>query len=210
MRLAIFDLDGTVLRGNSWRVYFWWTVRRRPGRAAGLLCALARRAAVLLDGRGLREAALAPLRGLDAKAVRAVGAELVARRLSAQIRPQARRELARCVAEGFEPVLATGAFDFVAEALAAELGIRRVVCTRLAYGGDGLCEGRIQGVETRGRAKAEAVRAMLDGRAVDWPGSRAFSDDMEDVPLFALVGRPVLVTRAAANAPKGIDVANWD
>lgn len=209
MKLAIFDLDGTVLRGNSWRAYFWWMVRRRPGRAAGLLCALARRAVGLLDARGLREEALAPLRGLDASAVRAVGAELVAQRLSAQIRPRARQELARCVAEGHEPVLATGAFDFIAEVLAAELGIRRVVCTRLAYGENGLCEGRIQGAETRGRAKAEAVRAMFEGRSVDWAGSCAFSDDMEDAPLFALAGRPVLVTRAA-KAPEGIEVANWD
>lgn len=209
MKLAIFDLDGTVLRGNSWRVYFWWMVCRRPRHTAGLLCALARRAVGLLDGRGMREAALAPLRGLDASAVRAVGVELVARRLSAQIRPRARQEMARCATEGYEPVLATGAFDFVAEVLAAELGIRKVVCTRLEYGGDGLCAGRIQRTETRGRAKAEAVRAMFERQSVDWEGSCAFSDDMEDAPLFALVGRPVLVTRES-KAPEGIEVANWD
>src|SRR5258707_816762 len=28
MRLALFDLDGTVLRGNSWHVFYWWTLRR--------------------------------------------------------------------------------------------------------------------------------------------------------------------------------------
>jgi putative phosphoserine phosphatase/1-acylglycerol-3-phosphate O-acyltransferase len=212
VKLAIFDLDGTLLCGNSWRVYLNRSLRRNPLRVPVVVWALARRALGLLDGRGLREVTLAPLIGLNVDAVRTAGAELVAARLLARIRPLARREVERCRAEGHELVLATGAFDFIAQVLAGELGVSHVICTQLEYDQDGRCAGRIRGEEMRGKAKAEAVRAMFAGQTVDWRSSCAFSDDMEDAPLFGLVGRPVFVIGAKARATRAvgqIERVNW-
>lgn len=212
MHLALFDVDGTVLRGNSWQEYFWWTLSRRPGLAPGLLASLVLRRAGCLAARALRERALRPLRGLDAAGVRALGASVFDSRIRTLVRPSARRELARCRAEGCELVLATGAFDFLAAPLAAELGVREVVCTQLEWA-DGICTGRIAGAEARGMCKAEAVRARFAGQKVDWARSRAFSDDLEDTPLFALVGEPVLVRRGAGRpggAPRHLRVVDWE
>lgn len=212
MRLALFDLDGTVLRGNSWQEYFWWTVRRRPALAPGLLARLVLRSAGLISAETLKAAALAPLRGLDAAAVAAVGRRVTEEQLLSLVRPAARQEIARARAEGFEPVLATGAFDFLAEALAAELGVSEIVCTRIEYA-DGKCLGRVAGREARGMAKAEAVRASFSKREVDWARSRAFSDDVEDAPLWALVGGRVMVARGAkrpAALPANVRVVDWD
>lgn len=212
MRLALFDLDGTVLRGNSWQEYFWWTVRSRPALAPRLLTRLGLRKAGIISAESLKAAALAPLRGLDAPAVAALGRRIVAERLLVVVRPTARREIARARSEGCEPVLATGAFDFLAEALAAELGVNKVVCTRIDYA-DGKCLGRVAGREARGTVKAEAVRAFFSKREVDWARSRAFSDDVEDAPLWALVGEPVMVTRGAkrpASLSANLRVVDWD
>lgn len=212
MRLAIFDLDGTVLRGNSWHAYFGWMLHRHPSAAPGLLWALGRRAAGLLDGRGLRDVALRPLCGMLDEEVRAMGEELVVRRLIQTIRPRARHELARRVEEGCVPVLATGAFDFIAMPIADELGMAHVVCTRLGFDGDRRCAGCIRGEETRGRKKAAALEALFVEASVDWKRSCAFSDDLEDAPLFALVGRPVLVTARRIDPtqlPLGVETMNW-
>lgn len=210
MRLALFDLDGTVLRGNSWQEYFWWTLRQRPGLAPGWLARLVLRRARLLGADDLRRAALQPLCGCDAGAVEVLGRRVFDERLRALIRPMARREIARCAAEGGEPVLATAAFDFLAEPVAAELGIREVVGTRLEYIG-GVCQGRWLEPEPRGPAKAVAVRNHFAGRTVEWARSRAFSDDLIDRPLLALVGEPVLVAGARpAGLPAEVCVADWD
>ena len=212
MRLALFDLDGTVLRGNSWHEYFWWTMRGRPALAPGLLARLALRRIGLMRADVLRAAALRPLNGLEAAAVAALGARVWTERLRAQVRLAAREEIARVRRDGCEPVLATGAFDFLAEPVAAELGVREIVCTRLDYAGD-ICLGRVAGAEARGRAKADAVRAHFAKREVDWMRSRAYSDDVEDAPLFALVGESVLVARGAIRPVSllaNVKVADWD
>jgi HAD superfamily hydrolase (TIGR01490 family) len=212
MRLALFDLDGTVLRGNSWHEYFWWTARNRPALAPGLLARLAMRCVGLMRPDTLRAAALRPLGGLETAAVAEFGARVCAERLRALVRPVAREEIARARADGCEPVLATGAFDFLAKPLAAELSVREIVCTRLDYAGE-ICLGRVAGVEARGRAKADAVRERFAGREVDWARSRAYSDDVEDAPLFALVGEPVLVARGTirpVSLPANVKVADWD
>ena len=210
MRLALFDLDGTVLRGNSWHEYFWWSVRQRPAAAPWLLAHLALRRARLTESHTLARVTLGPLRGQDPEAVAAVGRQVFADRVGALIRPAARREIARCVADGCVPVLATATMDFLAFPVAAELGVREVIATRLEYAA-GKCQGRWLLPEPRGVAKAAAVQARFAGQAVDWAGSRAYSDEAVDLPLLGLVGEPVFVT---AMRPAGLDArirsVDWD
>jgi HAD-superfamily subfamily IB hydrolase, TIGR01490 len=210
MRLAIFDVDGTVLRGNSWQAFFWWAVGEWPGAAPGLLARLAARRLGLMTGEGLRAAAVLGLRGRTRAEVEEIGRRIFRERLASQVRSAARAEVERVKREGFVPVLATGAFDFLAERVAEELGVADVVCTRLEYEGE-VCAGRIRGVETRREAKAAAVRARFAGGAVDWAGSRAYSDDVEDAPLWALVGAKVLVCPDARKrtAAEGVTVVVW-
>ena len=211
MRLAIFDVDGTVLRGNSWQEYFWWAVRRWPRQAPGLLVTLAGRKLGLVQARALRDAALRPLRGMSREDVGAVGRVIFENVLKGRIRAAARAEIARARAEGFVPVLATGTFHFLAEPIAQELGVEATVCTGLEFAGEE-CRGCIGGAETRGAAKAAAVAARFSGRMVNWAGSRAYSDELEDAPLWAMVGDAVLVCAAGcrpAEAPERVRVVEW-
>ena len=211
MRLALFDLDGTVLRGNSWHAFYWWSLRRWPGRAPGLLARLLLRRAGLLDARALQQAALGALRGKSAEAVADIGARLFAEQLRAWIRPAARQEMARRRADGCEIALATAAFDFLVRPIAAELDVRHVIATRVAFTG-GVCAGHTVRPEPRGAAKAVAVRAHFATEPVDWDRSCAFTDEREDLPLLALVGEPVLVTplrTLPAGLPAMIRTVDW-
>ncbi len=210
MRLAIFDVDGTVLRGNSWQEFFWWAAREWPVAAPVLLGGLALRKLRRLEPRTLREIALGRLRGLRRDEVEDVGRRVFGQRLQGQIRRAARVEVARRRAEGFVPVLATGAFDFLVAPIAEEIEVQEIVCTRLAYDG-ARCTGRIHEAETRGEAKAAAVRERFEGRPVDWEKSRAYSDDGEDAALWGLVGVPIMVCRPERREapPKGVEAIVW-
>lgn len=211
MRLAIFDVDGTLLRGNSWQAYFWWAVGEWPAAAPGLLARLVLRKSGLLKAQALRDAALRPLRGKTSAEVEDVGRRVFEMRLRGQIRSEARREIERVRAEGFVPVLATGAFDFLARRVAEELGVSEVVSTRLGFE-RGMCAGCIHGAETRGEEKAAEVRGHFAGRPVEWAESRAYSDDVEDAPLWALAGDRVLVRavgKETIQPPEGVRVVTW-
>jgi putative phosphoserine phosphatase/1-acylglycerol-3-phosphate O-acyltransferase len=212
MRLAVFDLDGTVLRGNSWQVFFWWALRRWPLRSPELLAGLVLRRSGVIDRRALQQAALRSLRGADAAAVAAMGERLFEERLRALIRPAARREIAARVADGYEIVFATAAFDFLVAPIARELGVKHLVATQIAFEG-GVCAGRTVQPEPRGAVKAGAVCAHFAAHHVDWQQSCAFSDEREDLPLLALVGEPVFVSSARVRPgelPEQVRVENWD
>jgi putative phosphoserine phosphatase/1-acylglycerol-3-phosphate O-acyltransferase len=210
MRLALFDLDGTVLRGNSWQSFYWWTLRQSPARAPGLLSRLLLRRARLIDARTLQLAALQTLRGLDATAVAGFGRRMFDERLRAMIRPAARCEIARRIDEGCTVVLATAAFDFLAAPIAEDLGIKHVVATQIEFSND-TCIGTMRLPEPRGPAKAAAVRAKFTGADVDWLASCAYSDELEDLPLLSLVGTPVCIgVQRPAGLPSNVRVENWD
>jgi HAD superfamily hydrolase (TIGR01490 family) len=212
MRLALFDLDGTVLRGNSWHIFYWWALRRWPARAPGLLGLLLLRRLRIVEARTLQQAALRALAGTDATAIAALGRRLFDERLRELIRPAAKREIARRLAEGHEVVIATAAFDFLAAPIAEELGVKQVIATRLAFAG-GVCAGRSVFPEPRGAAKADAVRAHFNGSDIDWLRSCAFTDEREDFPLLALVGERVFVTSSRVrpgDLPEGVRVEDWD
>lgn len=187
-------------------------MRSRPSLAPGLLARLVARQARLISARALQQETLRSLQGLDRTAVAEVGRRVFEERLRACVRPVARAEIARWVAAGYEPVLATAAFDFLAQPIAVELGVREVVATALAYSG-GVCLGRTIEPEPRGVAKAEAVRSRFASRTVDWSGSCAFSDEWDDWPLLELTGEPVFVNRRAfrpARLPREVRVVDWD
>lgn len=212
MRLAIFDFDGTVLRGNSWHAFYWWAVKRAPWRAPELLGALAARRARSIAAPRLRDLALRRLHGLDAAAVAAIGETIYASRLRRRVRSAARREISAARAHDMVPVLATAAFDFLVAPAAAELGIADVIATKVAFA-NGVCLGRSVPPEPRGAAKVAALRQHFAATEVDWERSAAFSDELEDLPLLTCTGAATFVGRGAVRGgllPATVRVADWD
>lgn len=212
MRLAIFDLDGTILAGNSWHEFFRFELRRRPARAPLLACGWLLRRLRVWPGVRLRELALGGLRGCSAEGVALLGEQVYRERLAPLVRRRAREEIARRREAGCEIVFASGAFDFAVAPLARELAVRSVVASRVAVRDD-VCLGHYEGPERLGVAKAAAVREMFAERDVDWEGSCAFTDAVSDAPLLELVGERVFVVNSQpppAFLPPGTRVEEWD
>ena len=112
MKVAIFDFDGTLLRGNSWHLFYWWMVRRHAGRAPWLLLLLLFRRLGLISARNLKEQTLAIWRGRSRAEVAEMGREVYTRCLGPRMRPAALREIAERRGEGCEIALVSGAFEF--------------------------------------------------------------------------------------------------
>ena len=211
MRVAVYDMDLTI---TAWPTYtrwlMFWARRHAPWRLALLpvagLAGLGYRAGVLPRGR-VKATAQALLMGAgaarcDVTAAAAVFAATV------KLRPGALAQIAADRAAGLEPVLATASFAFYADAVAARLGIDRVVATRSVWAGDVL-RPRLAGDNCYGAAKAAMVVAALPGAAV----VRAYSDHVSDAPLFALAAEAVAVNPSRGlrrlAARQGWRVVDW-
>jgi HAD superfamily hydrolase (TIGR01490 family) len=212
MKLAIFDFDGTLLRGNSYHVFFRWVLRARPGRAPELLFFLLLRRLRLVPARSMKNRTLAILRGLTGAEVSALGRRLYAGLLASRLRPAGLQEIAARRADGCEIVLVTGAFDFLVAPLVEAQAIALWRATGVAFC-NGRCEGVIGGVELAGEEKLRAVENLFAGRSVDWAASWAYGDEEGDVSLLTRVGHPVWV-KSHRPVPRGLSpachLAEWD
>lgn len=210
-RLAIFDLDGTVLSQNSWQQFFWWSLRRWPSAAPALLGRLTWRKMGGCSSLRLRAAALKRLRGATLDEVAEIAQQVFESRLRQTIRSQARIEIESVRRAGFQPVLATAAFDFLVGPIAKELEISEVVASRVRST-DGVCDGTFAEPETRGARKMAALQRHFEGSEIDWVNSRAYSDDLEDAPMWSLVGDPIMVappTSRVVMPPQGVRLLTW-
>jgi HAD superfamily hydrolase (TIGR01490 family) len=212
MKLAIFDFDGTLLRGNSYHLFFRWALRARPGRAPGLLFCLLLRWLGLVPARFLKNRTLGIMRGLTGAEVSALGRRLYAELLAPRLRPAGLQEIATRRAGGCEIVLVTGAFDFLVAPLVEAQAIALWRATGVAFS-NGRCEGVIGGVELAGEEKLRAVENLFAGQKVDWAASWAYGDEEGDVSLLTHVGHPVWV-KSHRLVPGWLspacDLVDWD
>lgn len=199
-RLAVFDLDRTLIAGSS---------LVRLGRAlvgAGLLPRRRLAGAAALEARyRLVGAGDTQVAGLQARALRAVAGldrrdltpviEAVAEDLVAEVTPGARYLVDQHLDAGDFCMLLSASPHELVEAIARRLGLHRGVGTRTATRGYRLT-GELEGPSCYGSGKVEHLVSSL-GR-IDLTDARAYADSASDLPLLEAVGHPVAVNPDAA------------
>lgn len=203
MKLAVFDFDGTVLRGNTWHLFFAGQLRERRVRAPWLLAALVVRRTRLVPAEWLQDQALAPWRGQSRPQVEEAARGFYETQLRPRLRAAALAEISRHRAQGDEVVVVSAAWDVLLAPFAAELGLARWAGTPVAFEGD-RCAGRLAAPLLRGEAKAAWLRQTFAGQEVDWAGSHAYGDEAADLPMLRLVGSPCFVVANETAAPAGL------
>lgn len=195
MPAALFDMDRTLLRGESASAF----VRHQFSRGEADLCDLLRVAWWLgqytlgvIDIETVSTRALAKFRGRTEAWMERSCAELFDRYLASQIRDEGRRAVEDHKGRGDIVAIVTGASEFVARPLAARLGIEHVVATRLEAV-DGVFTGRPELPMCYGVGK---VVHMLDfgqrlGFALDQ--STFYTDSITDLPLLERVQAPIVI-----------------
>lgn len=198
MRLAIFDIDGTLLRGGTERQFWRYLLRRGrqgPRQIAAHVAVLLR----LLPVHGAYALKLdkAYLAGLRVDDVDALAREFVAATLPGQIFEPAAGRLRAHVDGGDAVVLVSGTLDCIARALAAYLGAGHVVATECATR-DGRYLARPAVVHPFGVAKLELTRALAATLGADLGDAAVYANSRDDLSLLGAAGTPVAVLPDAA------------
>jgi HAD superfamily hydrolase (TIGR01490 family) len=219
--LAIYDMDRTVTRRATYTPFLLHcAVQRAPWRllllplvAGSMLAYVARlidRAKLkeinhrLLLGRTIHPTDLAPLVQDFAK-----------RQLETNVRPGARRAIARDKAEGRRIVLATASYRLYADAIAELLGFDDVIGTGSVIGLDDRVHAKIAGENCYGPAKMRMIADWLDASGLKGTHGhvRFYSDHVSDRPVFEWSDEPVAVNphgklRRLANQ-RGWAIEDW-
>jgi HAD superfamily hydrolase (TIGR01490 family) len=200
VRLAIFDLDGTITRHDTLAPYaLGYVVRKRPWRLPALLLVLPMlvgHTIGLVDRGGLKSAFIrATLGGCRRKDLERWTAAFVERLVARGVFSQALQAIQAHAGAGDHLFLLSASTDLYVPAIAQALGFREVICTGLRWDGERL-GGRLSTPNRRDEEKARCV-AVLRAR---YPGvpSVAYGNAASDIPHLKLVEQGVLVNGSAA------------
>ncbi|HYF58531.1 MAG TPA: HAD-IB family hydrolase [Burkholderiaceae bacterium] len=216
--LTLFDLDHTLLDGDSNQLWLAWLVERGaapPERLAAQADHYARYQAGTLDIDAYLAFHLSLLVERDVAGWTALRDAFVAERIAPRIGAAARAAVARHVGRGDAVAVVTATHDFLARGIVGLLGPIELVATRCEVV-DGRFSGRVDGTPCFADAKPGRVREWLAESGRDWSSFgtvRFYSDSANDLPLLEAVAEPIVVDPdprlAAIAAARGWPVQRW-
>jgi HAD superfamily hydrolase (TIGR01490 family) len=199
LNLALFDLDNTLLAGDS--DFEWAQFLITKGVLDAELHAAMNEEFFrqykdgTLDIHAFLDFQLAPLARHTRRELDAWHAEFMVTRIRPIITAAARQRVAQHVANGDLLAIVTATNSFVTGPICRELGIPHLIATVPAQA-DGVFSGQPRGLPAFREGKVERVEAWLESMGLWW-GSFAqswfYSDSHNDLPLLEKVTHPVAV-----------------
>lgn len=214
--IAIYDLDGTVLRRASFTPFLFFAALRherwRVALAPIWFAAMALYKLRLFSRRALKQFGLRLFLGpwVTADRLESTSLAFVDRTLPGWVGSEAMRTIAADREQGCTLVLATAAMHFYATPMAERLGFDHVIASRsrLPAAGPSVC--LIDGENCYGAEKPVRVEALL--AQLGWTRSecliRFYTDSVSDAPLLDWVDEPVLVN-AGPRARRTAALRGW-
>lgn len=196
MTLALFDLDNTVLNGDS--DYAWGQFLASVGAVDSTryqqtnLAFYAAYKAGELDIQAFLAFSLEPLTRHSREQLFAWRAAFVRDQIKPLVKPRMADLLERHKSHGDTLVLVTATNSFVTAPIAELLGIPHLIAT-VPEEQNGRFTGRSTGTPCFREGKVVRVRSWMAGRDLTWDDSCFYSDSHNDLPLLEAVGRPIAV-----------------
>ncbi|HWK40441.1 MAG TPA: HAD-IB family phosphatase [Croceibacterium sp.] len=183
MRIAIYDMDGTLLRGSTFTPFLIFAAARiAPWRLPLLpawIAMMVGHKAGLYDRATLKRRGMALMLGpVDAARLARVAEAFAAARLS-RLHPGARQMIDTDRAEGWRQVIATAAYGLYADRVARKLDIADVIATQ--WSPDGELAANCYGPEKLARVKRWMGEQRIDRADVE---VRFVSDSFADAPML--------------------------
>jgi HAD superfamily hydrolase (TIGR01490 family) len=194
--LAVFDLDGTLLRGDSLLPFLWsygLEYRRYWGliRAAGNL---GLHLIGLLSARSVKERLLRRVLGDEPlERLQHYAEAFVQTWVKTHFHEVGIAHLREHQDRGDRIILLSASPDIYVGVIARYLGIEEVVCTCVERV-EGRCSGRILGENCKGTAKLTKLQAYL-GDTVTPDDSYAYGDSNSDLPVLRWVRHGYMISR---------------
>lgn len=196
MTLAIFDLDNTLLGGDSDYLWGQYLVERgivdreHYGRENERFYR-EYEAGTLDIGEFLRFQ-LRPLALHDPERLRSWRSDFLRRHIEPIVLPAARSLLAAHRARGHTLLIVTATNSFITAPIAELLGVEHLLATEPAVH-DGRYTGDVAGIPCYREGKVLRLESWLASHGADLHGSWFYSDSHNDLPLLERVTHPVAV-----------------
>jgi len=194
-RLAVIDLDGTLLKGlNAERIFYLdLLIHGRVGifKMAGFLLSLVGDTLRL----GFRKAIATNTRVLKGRTedeIRQWAGAFGQGFLRKAVPEDLRAKILSLKGQGCRIVLLSGSLQVLVDQLRERLEAEILIGTELEVDG-GVLTGRKTGIFAYGPKKLDALFQRIDPEGIDWAGSWALADRRSDLPVLELVGHPVAV-----------------
>lgn len=162
-RLAVFDLDGTLSRHDTFFPFVLGLLRQHPARwprVALLLIPALGFFLRILDRGALKGAVLYCLfNGLSRTTITAFARHYAARVVPAELFVEAVAAFRQHLASGDHVVVLSASPDLYVPDIARELGAHEVICTAIRWNGDKL-DGRLAGPNRRDHEKARVLETL--------------------------------------------------
>lgn len=206
MTLAIFDLDNTLIAGDSDHLWGEFLC------AQGLVNAAIFRAKNEgfyadyqrgeLDIEAYLSFALAPMAGQDPHTLKELQSVFIRDYISPILLPAAADLIQKHRDQGDRLLIITATNEFVSKPIAELLGIRELLGCAVEIK-NGLLTGKPRGTLTYREGKVQRLREWLAEEEETLEGAWFYSDSHNDLPLLELVDHPVLVDPDAKLALRG-------
>lgn len=196
MTLALFDLDHTLLDGDS--DYLWGQFLVEQGIVDGddyeqrIQEFFDQYQAGTMDIHAFLSFQLAPLAEHPVERLEAWRARFITERIAPIILPAAHRLIAQHRSEGRTPVIITATNSFITAPIAERLGVPHLLATEPEMV-DGRYTGRPAGIPCYRDGKVKRLEAWLEKHGESLTGSWFYSDSHNDLPLLERVDHPVAV-----------------
>lgn len=199
MNLALFDLDNTLLAGDSDFEWAQYLISRgvldREVYEARNQDFYDQYKAGTLDIHEFLDFQLKPLSRHPRRELDAWHADFMASRILPIVTAKGRELVRRHLAEGALAAIVTATNSFVTAPIAREFGIAHLVATEPERSGS-VFTGGVAGIPCFREGKIVRVEAWLAGLGHDWNSfgrSWFYSDSLNDLPLLGKVSDPVAV-----------------
>jgi HAD superfamily hydrolase (TIGR01490 family) len=194
-RAAFFDMDRTIVAGNTASIYIRDMHLRgaiRFHEIVVLWAIQARYRLALIDMASVMRRVVGTLKDSPEARLAAHCQSLFDTRIEQLISPAAEAAIREHRARGDEIVLLTAQTRYFARPLARRLRIDHVLCTELETC-DGRFTGRVRGEVCYGAGKALIAAAWARARSIDLGGSYFYTDSFTDLPMLEAVGHPRVI-----------------
>ncbi|MFP2769982.1 HAD family hydrolase [Oceanisphaera sp. KMM 10153] len=195
MKLAIFDLDETLIAGDSASLWLSFLVRRQLAPAD----ILEREHALMNDyyrGRMDMDAymtlTLAPIRNWQQRDLAPLVDEFIQQDILPLVYPAARDRLAWHTAQGHERLIISATGEHLVKPIARALGVDHAIGIQLECC-DGVYNGRTHGVYSYQQGKLIRLQEWLEQQTRRPSHSYGYSDSLNDLPLLEFVDQAAVI-----------------
>jgi len=221
VRVAVFDFDGTVVRGQSGALlaaYLWRHGLISPKRAVALgWWGVRYKLGLPKRQNEARELVFGALAGHAADEVDSILSSFYDEVMADRVRPAAVREIARRREEGCETLLVSATFSVIARRAALAVGADGYIATEMERDDHGNYTGRVLGTVVEGAEKVWASVRWCDAHygPGTWEFAYAYGDHRSDLGILSVAREgafAVCPNHAMAGMSRARDwqVLDWD